>query len=155
MEDVQNARKSIKIISPFLSPSLISELINARNRGLQVQLITVDKIEDYGDTSNIYKLIRQHRLVDEEAQDMRRRWKKIADILLIGIIILTVITAALPIFLKDIPMLWGIIPVLIMSLIYYFYKKSINQKRIYYYTYSQLFPFKVYMSPDKHAQSNT
>lgn len=155
MDDMQNARKSIKIISPFLSPFLIKELINSKNRGIDIQLITVDGIEDYRDSSNIYKLIRQHRRTDEEAQNKRNKWKKVANILLVGIILLTIITFTLFIYLKDINMLFGLIPVLTMLLVFYIYRKNIDKKRIYYYSYSQLFPFKVYMSPEKHPHSDT
>lgn len=155
MDDMQNARKSIKIISPYLSPFLIKELINSRNRGIDIQLITVDGIEDYRDSSNIYKLIRQHQRTDEEAQIKRNKWKKIANFLLIGIIFLVIITFSLFIYLKDVNIFFGLIPISIMLLIYFLYKKSIDKKRIYHYSYSQLFPFKVYMSPEKHPHSDT
>lgn len=155
MEDMQNARKSIKIISPYLSPFLIKELINSRNRGLEIQLITVDGIEDYKDSSNIYQLIRQHRRTDEKAQQTRNRWKKIANLLLFGGILLTIVTFTLLIYLKDINMLLGLVPTSILFLIFHLYRKNIDKKRIYYYSYSQLFPFKVYMSPEKHPDSDT
>lgn len=155
MEDIQNARKSIKIICPYLSPFLIKELIHSRNRGLDIQLITVDGIEDYKDSSNIYQLIKQYRHTDEEAQRKRDKWKKIANLLLIGIILLTIITFALFIYLRNTDILWAIIPILILSFIFYLYKNSIKKKRIFSYSYSQLFPFKVYISPEKHPHSDT
>lgn len=155
--DMQNAQRSIKIISPFLSPFLIKELINSKNKGIDIQLITVDGIEDYKDPSyqNIYQLIRQHRQTDEVAQSKRNKWKKIANYLLLGIILLTVSTFTLWGYLKDTRILFGIIPVLIGILTFMQYKKSIKSKRIFHYSYSQLFPFKVYMSPDKHPHSDT
>ncbi len=155
MDDMQNARKSIKIISPYLSPFLVKELINSRNRGLEVQLITVDGIEDYRDSSNIYQLIRQRRRTDEEAREKRNKWKKIANILLLGGVLLTIITFTLLIYLKDVNILLGLVPSSIIFSIFCLYRKNIDKKRIYYYDYSQLFPFKVYMSPEKHSDSDT
>ncbi len=47
LNDIRNARKSVKIVSPYLSPFLITELINFRKRNLEVELITTDNIEDF------------------------------------------------------------------------------------------------------------
>ena len=59
LNDIRNAKKSIKIVSPYLSPFLISELISIRKRNLDVELITTDNIEDfYGNyEKNIHQLI--------------------------------------------------------------------------------------------------
>ncbi|GEM_PF-610281 len=156
MEDIQNARKSIKIISPFLSPFLIKELIDLRSKGLEIQLITMDSIEDYKDSStkNIYQLIRQHREVNEAARLKRNKWKKAARILLSGILFITVFTIVLFLYMNDIRMLAGIIPAIIMLFVFFRLIKKIRTQRIYYYSYSRLFPFKVCISPDKHPGSN-
>ena len=71
--DIRNARKSIKIVSPYLSPFLISELISIRKRNLEVELVTTDNIEDfYGKYErNIHKLIIQNRETDKEAVEKR------------------------------------------------------------------------------------
>ena len=65
LADIRNARKSIRVVSPYLSPFLISELINFRKRNLEVELITTDDIEDFyrGNEKNIHKLIIQNRKV--------------------------------------------------------------------------------------------
>lgn len=157
MDDLREARKSIKIISPYLSPLLIKELIYSKNKGLDVQLITVDGIEDYKDPSykNIYQLIRQHRHIDEDALNKRNKWKKTAYILLISTLSLIISLILLLIYFKDTRILLGVIPILITLFAYFLYTKSIKNKRIYHYNYSQLFPFKVYMSPEKHPLSDT
>ena len=76
--DIRNARKSIKIVSPYLSPFLISELISFRKRNLEVELVTTDNIEDfYGKYErNIHKLIIQNRETDKEAEEKREKWKQ-------------------------------------------------------------------------------
>lgn len=87
-DDMYNAKRSVKIISPYLSPYLIKELINLKHRGIEVQLVTVDEIEEYRNSreKNIYELIRQHRQTDETAQIKRNKWKKVMTILLVSVI---------------------------------------------------------------------
>src|SRR5690606_10728568 len=46
-------------------------------------------------------------------------------------------------------LLYGIIPILLLILFRNFYKNKIKNYRIFNYKYSQLFPFKVFVSPDK------
>ena len=155
--DIRNARKSIKIVSPYLSPFLINELINFRKRNLDVQLITTDNIEDfYGSyEKNIHKLIIQNREIDKEAIEKRGKWKDLAKILTyIGYGFL-VILIGIAYYLKDTKVAFGLIPIIILFLIIKLYKNKTNNKRIYSYWYSQLFPFKVYMSPDTTEESDT
>ena len=67
LEDISNAKKSVKVVSPYLSPSLINELIRLHSKGLEISLITNDNIEDYYRDSekNIYRLIIQKSIVDD------------------------------------------------------------------------------------------
>ncbi len=155
--DIQNVQKSVKIVSPYLSPFLIKELINLKNKGINVQLITVDKIEDfYGSyDKNIYQLIKQHIHLDREAQEKRNKLIKYSRILLFSSFFLLLSIIAGYIYYKDIGILVGLIPILLMFLAYSYLKDKIKNKRIYNYSYSQLFPFKVYMSPEKHVDSDT
>ncbi len=66
MEDIGNANRSIKIVSPFLSPYLIRKLIDLHYQGINVQLITTDSIEKfYGNGFKIFHhLIHQDRTID-------------------------------------------------------------------------------------------
>lgn len=58
LDDISNANRSIKIISPYLSPFLIKELIHLYTKGIDIFLVTTDNIEDfYGSyEKNIHKL---------------------------------------------------------------------------------------------------
>lgn len=58
-------------------------------------------------------------------------------------------------FFKDTKVVYGFIPIVVIFLIIKLYKSKIKNKRIYTYWYSQLFPFKVYMSPDTTDLSDT
>lgn len=157
LNDIRNARKSIKIVSPYISPFLISELINFRNRNLEVELVTTDKIEDFNGSNekNIHKLIIQNRETDDVSVEKQEKWKNLTKILTyIGssLLILLVVAAY---YLKDIKVAFGLILIIIIFLVVKLYKKKIKNKQIYSYWYSQLFPFKVYMSPYSTQKSDT
>lgn len=150
LDDITNAKRSVKIVSPFLSPFLIKELIYLYTRGIDVHLITTDNIEDYYDSSyekNIYKLIRQTRIIDKEAERIRNKWLDIVKYLLFANIGLICILSLSAFFYWDMKLIYGLIPILLIFLIRSHFKEKIKSKRIYNYEYSQLFPFKVYVSP--------
>lgn len=151
LADIRNARKSIRVVSPYLSPFLISELIDFRKRNLEVELITTDDIEDFyrGNEKNIHKLIIQNRKVNKEAIEKRKKWNDSVKILFYINFGLLAILIGMAYFLKDIKVAFVLIPIVILFLIIKFYKNKIKNKPIYSYWYSQLFPFKVYISPDK------
>ncbi|MFC5045765.1 phospholipase D-like domain-containing protein [Aquimarina hainanensis] len=157
LNDIRNAKKSIKIVSPFLSPFLIAELIRFRKRNLDIELITTDTIEDfYGDYErNIHQLILQNKETDREAVEKREKWNDISKILTYITLGLLAICIGIAYFFRDIKIALALIPIGIMVLIIKLYKNKIKNQRIYSYWYSQLFPFKVYMSPDTTALSDT
>lgn len=157
LTDIRNAKKSVKIVSPYLSPFLIKELINFRKRDLEVELVTTDNIEDfYGNYErNIHKLINQNREIDNIAVEKREKWKDISKILTyIGFGLFTILIG-IAYLLKDTKVAFGLIPIFIIFLVIKLYKNKIKNTRIYSYWYSQLFPFKVYMSPDQNKLSDT
>ena len=45
LKEIKNAKTSVKIVSPYLSPEYIKELIHLHNRGVQITLITCDNLE--------------------------------------------------------------------------------------------------------------
>ncbi len=157
LKDMREAKESIKIVSPYLSPFLISELISFKERNIDIELITTDNIEDfYGNyEKNIHKLIRQHRKTDYEAVEKRNKWINIKKILTYCTIGLFTIFISLIYITKDIQTLFGLIPFVILILIIRLYSKKIRNMRIYSYSYSKFFPFKVYMSPDTTKLSDT
>jgi len=157
LTDIRNARKSVKIVSPYLSPFLITELINFRKRNLEVELITTDNIEDfYGNyEKNIHKLIIQNRDIDNIAVEKREKWKDLTKILTYIGFGLLIILIGMAYYLKDIKVALGLIPIIFIFLVVKLYKKKIKNKPIYSYWYSQLFPFKVYMTPHTTEDSDT
>src|SRR5690606_1299650 len=96
-----------------------------------------------------------NRKIDREAVEKREKWKDLIKKLTyigIGLLIIIIGVAYL---LKDIKVAFGLIPIIIIILIIKLYKNKIENKRIYSYWYSKLFPFKVYMSPDTTEHSGT
>ena len=157
MEEIENAKNSVKIVSPFLSPFLVKRLIGLHSNGIHVQLITTDTIEDYyGDRErNIHELIHQEVHIDGEARRTRNNWKTTAQLLngcTIGLLFGFVIVNY---WLKDLRLLWLLIPLLLFYLVARYYKKKYKHKRVYSYSYNQLFPFKVVLSKDENGFGNT
>lgn len=145
LDEIENAKRSVKIVSPFLSPFLVKRLIALHSNGIDVQLITTDTIEDfYGNREhNLNKLIHQQVHIDGEARRARKKYTTIARILngltvglFIGFMILNY-------WLKDIRLMWLVVPLLVFYLIARYFRKKSARKRVYHYSYSQLFPFKV------------
>lgn len=158
LKEMYRAKESIDIVSPYLSPWLISELIRLNDKNLKVQLITTDEIEDYkkGAPKNIYRLIDQHMHTDQEALATRDKLIRVKKLLLYSIIgILIAITSMSFAGLTVFPIYIGVIAVLVTLLGMNHLSNAIKNKRIYTYTYSQLFPFKVFMSPHESEQSDT
>src|SRR5690554_5195576 len=120
LNDMRNARESVKIVSPYLSPFLISELISFRERNLRVELITTDNIEDfYGSYErNIHKLIVQNRETDNDAVRTRGKWKDIArKLTYVGFGLLAALIGA-SYFLRDIRVaVFGLVPLVIIFII--------------------------------------
>lgn len=149
LQDIRNAKRNVKIVSPYLSPSLIKELIFLHNKGINISLITSDEIEDfYGYDKNINKLIVQKRHVDEKAKQSRDHLISLSGTLLFVIIGLALVIVPLIFLLKEWKFAYGFILVVLLFFVRDFVVRQIKNKRIYHYTYKQLFPFKVFISPN-------
>ena len=149
--DIENAQHSVKILSPFLSPFLVKKLIDLHYRNIDIQLVTTDTIEDfYGDRKrNIHELIQQHVHVDGAASAVRKKWKKIKRILIWLLVLL--IGTSFWLVVINIRTIWLLIPMVFIFFLGQYLKVMIRNKRIFSYTYEQLFPFKVFVSPDRNG----
>lgn len=156
IEDFENAKKSIKIICPYFSPSLIDQLINLKDKGIEIKLITIDKtIHSKSQRKNLYRLIKQHRYINKPAQKKRNLWRNLMRIFLFSLIITFISSIGLFYYLKDYNYLWIFSTSLLLFFIYLFCKKKYTSIKIFKYSYSQLFPFKGYFSPFNHEDSKT
>lgn len=148
LDDISNAKKSVKVISPYLSPSLINELILLHSKGVKISLITNDTIEDYYKESekNIYKLIIQKHFINRDAEELRNKWINLEETLRYILFGLSAIFVFMLFLFKSFKLFFILFPLLIIFIIRKTYSNKIRNKRIYNYEYSQLFPFKVYIS---------
>lgn len=157
MDEIENAKRSVKIVSPFLSPFLVKRLIKLHSNGIHVQLITTDTMGDfYGDRErNIHGLIRQEGHIDGKAARTRNKWRTMAQILNGLTIVLFIGFAVLNYWLKDIRLLWLLVPLLFFYWVARYYRKKSKRKRVYSYSYDRLFPFIVVLSQNKNGFGNT
>lgn len=127
----------------FLSSFLVKKLIALHSNHIDVQLITTDTIEHfYGDRErNIHELIRQEVHIEGEARRTKNKWKTIAKVLGGLSIVLFLGFAILNYWLKDIRLLWLLIPLLFFNWVAGYYRKKSKRKRVCTYWYNQLFPF--------------
>ena len=156
MEEIENAKRSVKIVSPFLSPFLVKKLIDLHYRGVEVQLITMDIIEDfYGDRpKNIHQLIIQDRIIDKEAETARLKWIKRKRWLYFFLIVMILVICIMAFIIQDRMVFWGGILLLLLWLLIRNYTSKIRNAKIYNYSYRQLFPFKVFTTPASNSYSH-
>ena len=157
IRNIDKAEKSIKIVSPFLSPSLITKLIELNRKNIDIKLITSNNIEDYKDVQNkkIYELIIQNRTTNKEAEERLKQLRNIKITLRYIVYIIATFIFSYYYLFQDIIIAWGIIPLIVALFMIKWLTRKINRTRIYTYSYSQLFPFKVYLSPYKSNQSSS
>ncbi|RTE54125.1 hypothetical protein EHW67_09385 [Arenibacter aquaticus] len=156
MEELQNAKRSVKVMSPYMSAALVRKLIDLHHRDIDVQLITMDDIADfYGDWQrNIHQLIIQDIFIDEEAKALRSKLilrKRLLYILLWTMIAVLFVMAFK---LQDRMVLWTGIPLLLLWFLIRNYSKRIKNTTIYLYSYRQLFPFRVFLTPESNSYSH-
>lgn len=154
LHDMEEAQREIKIVSPYLSPSLVNELIYLHSQGKKINLITINDIEDTKEKENIKRLIKQTRLTDENAEELKRKWIQITRLISLIIIFITVSTVAAYSINHDLRYFYLIIPLTLFALISRFYNIKIKELKIYSYIYEPLFPFKVLIQPEEGNRSH-
>ena len=72
-ESIRNAKKSVKIVSPYLSPDYVKDLLRLHNKGVKITLITCDKIEtnDYSDF-RASDLIKKEEIINPKAKKAKK-----------------------------------------------------------------------------------
>ncbi|MEL7832874.1 phospholipase D family protein [Fodinibius sp. Rm-B-1B1-1] len=153
---IKNANKSIKIVSPYLNPHLVEKLIHLKRKGREISLITNTEIEDfYGSVSkrNIYELIHQVKTTDKDAVKRQEKYKNTSQILLYVTGGLILLLLGLYYFTAKAEVAVGLVPILILLLVYNMYRSKAKNTKIYNYHYEKLFPFKVCL-PDSYANNS-
>jgi len=73
INDIHNAKEEIKIVSPYLSPSYTKELVRLQKKGVDITLITFDKIKE-GENFAVTDIIKQKKIINKKAEKTRSRW---------------------------------------------------------------------------------
>jgi phosphatidylserine/phosphatidylglycerophosphate/cardiolipin synthase-like enzyme len=137
-ESIRNAQKSVKIVSPYLSGDYLKDLIHLHKKGVNVTLITCDKIEDsrYSDF-RVSDLIKTNKVHDEKAGRLKKILLRFSIWIFIFSVLLIVSGFVFPFLfvLGSIMFFLGIIP-LISSIIISDYN----------YKYESIFRIKVFDS---------
>lgn len=154
LEEMENATEEIKIVSPYMSPSLVNDLIYLHHQGKKINLITINDIEDTKDKENIRRLIKQVKITDENAEELRKKWLNLTKILSSFIILITICTIAAYLLKQDLRFFYIIIPLILFVLISRFYNEKITKTIIYTYKYEVLFPFKVLLQPEEGVKNH-
>lgn len=156
MEELQNAKRSVKVMSPYMSPALVRKLIDLHHRDIDVKLITMDDIADFygGWQRNIHQLIIQDIFIDQEVKALRS--KLIFRKRLLYLLLWTLITAvmATAVMMRKHLILWSGMPLILLWLLIRYYSKRIKNAKIYLYSYRQLFPFRVFLTPNRYSYSH-
>lgn len=147
---IENARQSIKIVSPYLSQALIDLLLIKADQGVDVTLVTSSEIEKQG--LNIYRnFIKQNRTTDEAAL---KHFNRVSGVCVAALILFSLAFIA-RLFLGVIfPGFSYVVLALFGGLIIAgYYRKRI---RTFSYSYSTPFRFKAVASPntDKHLMKD-
>lgn len=79
-DDISNCKKSIKIISPYLDTHSLKKLIDLSKKGIKVELITMDNIENNNEERNkeaLKMLLKQEKIENKEKVNERDKRKKL------------------------------------------------------------------------------
>ena len=156
LDDIRKARKSVRIMSPYLSAGLVEMLLNRFTSGVHVELVTSGYVEDHAhEEKNCYKIIKQHKHVDGQLKNRKQflQWTGIILMVLFGFLAIVKLenlfstTSGRSDFIG-----FGISAgmVLVGQLI----RKYADGIRFWHYSYSSLFPVKIFCSHFSHSKTD-
>ena len=149
MNDINNAQRSVRIISPYVSASQIWQLIKLKRSGVDVQLITTDAImESTENASGTYRnLISQEKVFDTKAQTYKNILsvlEKIAWLAGVGSAVWGLLNMEHP--GPNFRMALIIFSVAVVAAI--LLRVKLSNFKTFHYRYDTLFPLKLLISPE-------
>ena len=141
MEEMREAQKSIKIVSPFISPDLVDGLKHLHQQNVLVELITTES--DKGNAKLLRTLVQQEVHLDEKAKSQRSLMKWILwgcyALMMVGFIV------AWRFFVQNELrfLLYAFLTIIAFGLIILLLHYLIRNKQIYSYSYHPIFPFRI------------
>ena len=90
LKEIKNAKESVKIVSPYLSPAFVQELIHLHKKGMKITLITSDNITNENSYSNFKAsdLVKTEKILHEEIKQKRKKGLRAS---IIAILVSTII----------------------------------------------------------------
>jgi len=75
LNEIKNAKESVKIVSPYLSPAFVQELIHLHKNGRKITLITSDNITNENSYSDFKAsdLVKTEKTFDENLSQKRKK----------------------------------------------------------------------------------
>ena len=147
--DIDNAKRSIKIISPYTSESTLNKLLELHKKGIDVKLITTPK---EGDSKfHFARLINQTQIKNTEEIKKIRRLRKIgyatfiaSALIILAPFLIMYYTESVNVFenFKPYRSLYFLL-LIVCILTTLRMRKLVKIIRIYNYTYKCIFPFKI------------
>ncbi|MEK6859691.1 MAG: phospholipase D-like domain-containing protein [Nanoarchaeota archaeon] len=98
---IKNSKSSVKIVSPYLSPDYIKELINLHNKGVEITLITCDNLEtnQFSDFKPS-DIIKKEKIQDKKLKSLKKHIYFYSFILfLVSIVSFAIISITIPLLL--------------------------------------------------------
>ena len=132
---IKQAKTSVKIVSPYLSPDYTKELIHLHDKGVQITLITCDNLEtnNWSDFKPS-DIIKKEPIIDKKVKQLKKRISLVALIFLI----IFIVSLPLAVFSLYIPLTLFTLTIII------FLSKYLLQESTYNYT--SIFRLKVFDS---------
>ncbi len=144
---IKNAKNEVKVVSPYLSPDYIKELIKLHNKGIKITLITCDNLEvnQYSDFKPS-DIIKKEKIENKNLKKIKKDLNKVSLILLIISIIGFLISSIFPIIFF-IPII-----ILIITIIIFFINFIIKDYQI---IYNPIFRLKIFDSKSGYNPQST
>ena len=147
ISEIEAANHSVKIISPYISASLINKLIQLHQGGVDVKLITTDAVmENSENYANTYKrLISEEKIYNKSAQN----WKTALSVFTKLIWLAFASSLALfYVFKSTEHSFFCIITMMSTLCIGVFLQIRLSKFRTFEYAYETLFPIKLLIAPE-------
>ena len=124
LKTIKKSNKSVKIVSPYLSPGYLEELVKLREKGVEITLITSDNLPEGNNRFSTFKnsdIIKQKKILIPKAKTKKKKLKIYSiTFFLLFLVTLTLSTLVSLLFFISIPLFF-------VSLILFFYQYFIKQ----------------------------
>lgn len=143
--EIEGAKYSVEILSPYLSPRVVEKVLWTRQRGVLLKIVTSEEMFKYKKTNqeNLSKMIAQKRKVDLKAYKRGKECQTRIKILKVlqGVTLLA--TAYTGYTFSPEKLLYPLGVFLLLELIRRGLQESFKKIKFYEYSYQTLFPFRI------------